>query len=232
MTKKHAAVTAPALDEQVWKKAMDDLRVKVGEDNFNNWLVQLRQEASTDDKVAVLSTATPFLVTWVTDHYAQKILDVLRAEVPGIQEVKITLRRPVGKKEVVSTRSFKPSTTARTNMLLAGRGARTPPQKPERVPISKIQQAVAERYDISTCHLKSRDFRQAKVVKARRIAMYIAKAEGYSLAEIGAAFDKFSNGAVHEAVQRIKNAIRQTWNVQHEIHALLNDLSAQRLPEK
>ncbi len=67
------------------------LRALVGEDVYNSWFARMELEEIVDD-VAHMSVPTRFLCSWIQSNYSDKILEALRAEVPGLTRLHVTVR--------------------------------------------------------------------------------------------------------------------------------------------
>ncbi|RYE07294.1 MAG: chromosomal replication initiator protein DnaA [Hyphomicrobiales bacterium] len=78
-------------DSELFQRIRTRLRAAVGEDVFNSWFARLELEEIVDDK-AHLSVPTRFLCSWIQSNYAEKILDIFRAEKPGVERLHFTVR--------------------------------------------------------------------------------------------------------------------------------------------
>src|SRR4051794_11292522 len=80
-----------------WDRVKRRLRAEFGEDVFSSWFARLDLDSVTDD-MARLSVPTRFLRSWIQAHYADKILNLLSAELPTMTRVSLSVRtatRPV-----------------------------------------------------------------------------------------------------------------------------------------
>jgi chromosomal replication initiator protein len=83
---------APARsDSELFQRVRVRLRTAMGEDVFNSWFARLELEEVIDDK-AHLSVPTRFLCSWIQSNYAEKILDMFKAEAPQIARLHFTVR--------------------------------------------------------------------------------------------------------------------------------------------
>ena len=83
---------APARsDSELFQRVRVRLRTAMGEDVFNSWFARLELEEIIDDK-AHLSVPTRFLCSWIQSNYAEKILDMFKAEAPQIARLHFTVR--------------------------------------------------------------------------------------------------------------------------------------------
>ncbi len=81
----------PVSTREVFQRVRARLKAAVGEDVFNSWFARLELEEVVDD-VAHLSVPTRFLCSWVQSNYSEKILEAMRAEIPGLGRLHITVR--------------------------------------------------------------------------------------------------------------------------------------------
>ena len=78
-------------ESELFQRVRVRLRTAVGEDVFNSWFARLELEEIIDDK-AHLSVPTRFLCSWIQSNYAEKILDIFKAETPEITRLHFTVR--------------------------------------------------------------------------------------------------------------------------------------------
>ncbi|KKB07988.1 chromosomal replication initiator protein DnaA [Devosia chinhatensis] len=83
----------PASDTQrdLWARVRARLKAGVGEDVFTSWFARLELEELVDDLVH-LSAPTRFLCSWVQSHYAERILEAFRHDVPDAGRLQVTMR--------------------------------------------------------------------------------------------------------------------------------------------
>lgn len=93
------------------------------------------------------------------------------------------------------------------------------------VTIEKIQQKVAEYYQLRVTDLLSRK-RPAKIVIPRQIAMYLCRMlTDHSLAHIGDSFGGRDHGTVINAIKAVENLIEQDTTLRRSIDYLTKNLS-------
>jgi chromosomal replication initiator protein len=81
-------------DQDRWMRVRERLRALVGEEIFTSWFARIELEAIEADTVK-LSVPTRFLKSWVTSHYADRLLSCWQEEVPAIARVELTVRSVV-----------------------------------------------------------------------------------------------------------------------------------------
>ncbi|ODT68447.1 MAG: chromosomal replication initiation protein DnaA [Pelagibacterium sp. SCN 63-23] len=75
----------------LWTRVRARLKASVGEDVFTSWFARLELEELVDDLVH-LSAPTRFLCSWVQSHYAEKILEAFRHDLPEAARLQVTMR--------------------------------------------------------------------------------------------------------------------------------------------
>jgi len=75
----------------LWTRVRALLKATVGEDVFTSWFARLELEELVDDLVH-LSAPTRFLCSWVQSHYAERILEAFRNDVPEVARLQVTMR--------------------------------------------------------------------------------------------------------------------------------------------
>ncbi len=75
----------------LWTRVRARLKAAVGEDVFTSWFARLELEELVDDLVH-LSAPTRFLCSWVQSHYAEKILEAFRHDLPEAARLQVTMR--------------------------------------------------------------------------------------------------------------------------------------------
>jgi len=75
----------------LWTRVRARLKATVGEDVFASWFARLELEELVDDLVH-LSAPTRFLCSWVQSHYAERILEAFRNDVPEAARLQVTMR--------------------------------------------------------------------------------------------------------------------------------------------
>jgi len=81
----------PNMEQDHWTRVKGRLRASVGEDVFSSWFARMDLEALQDDSVH-LSVPTRFLKSWIQAHYAERVLDAWRAEMPKVARIDLTVR--------------------------------------------------------------------------------------------------------------------------------------------
>jgi chromosomal replication initiator protein len=79
------------MEQDHWTRVKGRLRSSVGEDVFSSWFARMDLEAVQDESVH-LSVPTRFLKSWIQAHYAERVLDAWRAEMPKVSRVDLTVR--------------------------------------------------------------------------------------------------------------------------------------------
>jgi chromosomal replication initiator protein len=72
------------------------LRAELGEEVFTSWFGRLELDMVVED-VAHLTVPTRFLKSWIEANYADRVLAVYRAEVPGLKGMVIGVRSSLGR---------------------------------------------------------------------------------------------------------------------------------------
>ncbi|OAM78390.1 chromosomal replication initiator protein DnaA [Devosia elaeis] len=75
----------------LWARVRARLKTSVGEDVFTSWFARLELEELVDDLVH-LSAPTRFLCSWVQSHYADRILEAFRHDLPEAGRLQVTMR--------------------------------------------------------------------------------------------------------------------------------------------
>ena len=75
----------------LWTRVRARLKANVGEDVFTSWFARLELEELVDDLVH-LSAPTRFLCSWVQSHYADRILEAFRHDLPDLSRLQVTMR--------------------------------------------------------------------------------------------------------------------------------------------
>ena len=75
----------------LWTRVRARLKASVGEDVFTSWFARLELEELMDDLVH-LSAPTRFLCSWVQSHYAERILEAFRHDLPELARLQVTMR--------------------------------------------------------------------------------------------------------------------------------------------
>src|SRR3954464_9320596 len=79
------------MDLDQWNRFRGRLRTSVGDDVFTSWFARLDLESVQDDAVH-LSVPTRFLKSWIQAHYAERVLDAWKAEMPKVARVDLPVR--------------------------------------------------------------------------------------------------------------------------------------------
>ena len=99
-------VTAP--DQERWLRVKARLRAQIGEEVFKSWFAAMEHDA-IDGEAVRLSVPTRFLKSWVQSHYAEKLLDCWKAELPAAKRVEIAVRSAVVRNNSSSSSKLKTS---------------------------------------------------------------------------------------------------------------------------
>jgi chromosomal replication initiator protein len=81
----------PIEPRELFARVRARLKAAFGEDVFNSWFGRLELEELVED-LAHLSVPTRFLCTWIQSNYADKILDIFKAEAASISRLHFTVR--------------------------------------------------------------------------------------------------------------------------------------------
>lgn len=79
----------------VWDRTCRQLRAELGEDIYDSWFSSVQLEGVEGEKFK-LSVPTRFLRSWIQTHYGEKILAMVRYDVPTITRLDISLRSVAG----------------------------------------------------------------------------------------------------------------------------------------
>lgn len=90
-----------ATQSEQWSRVQGRIRSSVGEDVYTSWFARMDLE-SVQQEHAHLSVPTRFLKSWIQAHYVDRVLACLRAEMPQVHHVELTVRsymKPMPPKE-------------------------------------------------------------------------------------------------------------------------------------
>jgi chromosomal replication initiator protein len=77
-----------------WLRVKQRLRTELGEDVFTSWFARVDFEEADTNSV-YLSVPTRFLKSWITSHYAERLLALWNVERKGIARIELIVRGPV-----------------------------------------------------------------------------------------------------------------------------------------
>src|SRR3546814_9224231 len=78
---------------RAWQTGRNHLRESAGARLFDQWLKPMALIDSAEPDVVRLSLPSPFMTNWVRSHYAERLFQEFRAQVPTVRQVSIeTLR--------------------------------------------------------------------------------------------------------------------------------------------
>jgi chromosomal replication initiator protein len=98
------------MEQDHWTRVKSRLRSSVGEDVFSSWFARMDLEAVQDESVH-LSVPTRFLKSWIQAHYAERVLDAWKAEMPKVSRVDLTVRSAM--RNVAPAKEVAPQVEAR-----------------------------------------------------------------------------------------------------------------------
>ena len=107
-----------------WDRVKQRLRVELGEDVFSSWFGRVEFEEA-DVSSVYLSVPTRFLKSWISAHYAERLLALWNAERKGIARVELIVRSAmrfktpseVEKSDSPALSAVPPATLAATSMM-------------------------------------------------------------------------------------------------------------------
>ena len=108
------------MEQDHWTRVKGRLRSSVGEDVFSSWFARMDLEAVQDESVH-LSVPTRFLKSWIQAHYAERVLDAWRAEMPKVSRVDLTVRSAM--RNVAPAKEIAPQAEARRTEPMSNRPA-------------------------------------------------------------------------------------------------------------
>ena len=79
--------------ERMWERVRARLRVELGEDVFTSWFARV-EPVSHDGATLRMSVPTPFLKSWISSHYRDKLLSLWQNEDKRVVRIEMTVRRP------------------------------------------------------------------------------------------------------------------------------------------
>jgi chromosomal replication initiator protein len=85
--------TVNGTSESEWNRVLDHLKGEVGETAFRSWLRPISVQRVDGDQ-AVLAAPTRFLRDWVATHYADRLLDLWKAENRRVTRLSIVVGAP------------------------------------------------------------------------------------------------------------------------------------------
>jgi chromosomal replication initiator protein len=77
-----------------WDRVRTRLRSVLGEEVYQSWFAKI-ELVSVEGGTVNLSVPTPFLRTWIQNHFADTLRDCAGAEIEGAQRIGLTVRQPV-----------------------------------------------------------------------------------------------------------------------------------------
>ena len=89
-------VSSSFINIETWSKIKDQIRKKVGETAYNNWLKQINFNAS-EKETLTLSVPTKFLRDWIVNHYADQIKIVCKEFDKNFVSLKIVVKQNGGR---------------------------------------------------------------------------------------------------------------------------------------
>src|SRR3954470_4937384 len=108
------------MDLDQWNRFRGRLRTSVGDDVFTSWFARLDLESMHDDAVH-MSVPTRFLKSWIQAHYAERVLDAWKAEMPKVARVDLTVRSAM--RNVAPAKDVTPQADARRAEAVSHRPA-------------------------------------------------------------------------------------------------------------
>lgn len=78
-----------------WDRTCRQLRAELGQDVYDSWFPSVQAEGIEGEKFK-LSVATRFLRSWIKEHYGEKVLTLVKHEIPTITGLEINLRSARG----------------------------------------------------------------------------------------------------------------------------------------
>ncbi len=77
--------------DDVWRRTAERLRLALGDSVFNSWFGSVRVEEFVAGRVR-LSVSTRFLKSWIENHYQERLLAALSAELKDVTAVEVFAR--------------------------------------------------------------------------------------------------------------------------------------------
>ncbi len=118
--------------QEMFQRVRARLKAMFGEDIYNSWFARMELEEVVEDLVH-LSVPTRFLCSWIQSNYAEKILQVIRTEVPSIERMHLTVRvngraKPLPQAHAVEAVPAEPARAPATAALPTSRLMKEPAQ--------------------------------------------------------------------------------------------------------
>lgn len=132
--------------EAAWPRVKRRLRAELGEDVFASWFGRLELE-SVSRQTAHMTVPTRFLKSWIESHYADRVLQLYRAEYPKLARVTIGVRDTVGREgaavSAAQARNVEPLRPAAPATAPRGPAPQQPASRAATVTSSPVSQAAA-----------------------------------------------------------------------------------------
>ncbi|MCM8729954.1 chromosomal replication initiator protein DnaA [Hephaestia sp. GCM10023244] len=87
---------------RAWQTVRNHLRESAGARLFDQWLKPMTLIESTEPDIVRLGLPSPFMTNWVRSHYAERLFQEFRAQVPGVRQVSIETARAVAEPAVLA----------------------------------------------------------------------------------------------------------------------------------
>lgn len=216
--------------EAGWDVVADRIRLGLGNVVFDAWFARIQIVDISDTRVT-LSVPTVFLKSWLLSRYQADLLAASRLVWPQVGCVSILVRTGVKLRlvaavcevskmpEPVQEKPVPSCVVARVEVV--HNSLEPVPKK-----IAEIMRVVCAQYGVTQADMVSSD-RRPGVVKARHVAMYLARAlTVFSLPNIGRRFGGRDHTTVMHAVQKIKLDMDKSNVVNAEVMGLTSGLSA------
>ncbi len=78
-------------NQEAWSRVQDRLRAEVGDDVYDSWFARMEVEA-LEEGVARLSVPTRFLKSWISSHYAERVLACWQAHNSSVAKIELIVR--------------------------------------------------------------------------------------------------------------------------------------------
>ncbi|MBB3809538.1 chromosomal replication initiator protein DnaA [Pseudochelatococcus contaminans] len=137
--------------EAAWPRVKRRLRAELGEDVFASWFGRLELE-SVSHQVAYLTVPTRFLKSWIESNYADRVLQLYKAEYPGIARVTFGVRNGANR-DTAPAAAPQPRNTETAHSTTAPARASSPRQSAQRTTAAAAAQAPTPATAASTADL-------------------------------------------------------------------------------
>lgn len=124
---------AEIAEEGLWDRVRARLRIELGEEVFSSWF-GLAELESFGGGIVHMSVPTRFLKSWISSHYQDRLVSLLRSEIGEVHRLQISVRMPAAPR---------PAAAASARPAAAPAPARAPVRHSQPLPAERSTPSVA-----------------------------------------------------------------------------------------